>query len=285
MRAAGSGRPGLGSIAALLRPWNLATLWLAVEAGARLSGGPGGPASSLVPVLTAAFGYARNDALDRAADIQNRPGRPVASGAISSHAAIVFSWALLAIAAAIAYVHVPDPSRWALFGAGAVLLYFYTPRLKSLGPAGPGTVSVLAAMAVFWGGLSGAGYAHSVAAACLAASVTFARECAKDLEDCAGDRVSGKVTWAVRSGEETVRTALRTACVLSLALIPVPWLLGDANERYLAIAGLGAAPILAWCVARAPRARDEAKRASLALKIALIAGIVGLWVGAGAPAR
>lgn len=264
----------------LLRPWNLAALWLAVEAGTRLSGGAMASPASLVPVLTAAFGYARNDAVDREADERNRPGRPVPAGLVSPRAALAISWILLAAAAALAFAHVRDPAQWSLLAAGGVLLYFYSPWLKSLGPAGPAVVSALAGMAVLWGGLTGAAPVRSVAAASLAAAVTFARECAKDLEDYSGDRAAGKATWPVRAGEAPVRNALRTACALSLALIPLPWLLGEADVRYLVVAVSISVPALAWCAARAPRVSLEAGRMSRWLKIALFAGIAGLWIGA-----
>ena len=281
-RGSGIGR-ALGAWA-LLRPLNLAVLWLAVEAGSRLSGGPAGGPASLVPVLTAAFGYARNDAVDRDADRWNRPWRPVPSGGVSRRAALAISWSLLAAAAAIAWLTVGDPERWALFAAGAVLLYFYSPWLKSMGPAGPSVVAALAGLAVAWGGLSGPSASRAAAAAALAATVTFARECAKDLEDHPGDLAAGKRTWPVRGGEQRVREALRWASFAAIALVPIPWARGEADARYLVVAGLSAVPVLVWCAALPARTPQDAGRRSLALKIALVGGIAGLWIGGGAGA-
>jgi geranylgeranylglycerol-phosphate geranylgeranyltransferase len=264
-----------------LRPLNLAALWLAVEAGSRLSGGPAASPASLVPVLTAAFGYVRNDAVDRDADRVNRPGRPVPSGAVPRGVALGISWTLLVAASAIALATVPgqDPARWVLFAAGAARLYLYSPWLKSLGPTGPLVVALLAALAVLWGGLSGPAASRAAAAATLAATVTFARECAKDLEDHPGDLAAGKRTWPVAAGEPRVRAALRWSSLAGLALVPVPWLRGEAGAIYLVVAGLSAAPALAWCASIPARTAEDAGRRALMLKVALVGGIVGLWIG------
>jgi geranylgeranylglycerol-phosphate geranylgeranyltransferase len=236
--------------------------------------------ASLAPVLAAAFGYARNDAVDAAADLENRPGRPVPSGRVGSGAALAAAWICLGLAVLVAALTARDYPHLALVAVGAAALYFYSPWLKALGPAGPATVSLLAGLAVVWGGLTGPHPSRSLAAAGLAAAVTFARECAKDLEDEPGDRAAGKRSWTVRSGSRSVLRGLRAATAVALLLTAVPWLLRDVRVPYLALAGGLSAPLLLWVLVRPPVGVVEAKRASLALKVALVAGIIGLGVGA-----
>jgi len=141
-------------------------------------------------------------------------------------------------------------------------------------------VALLGALAVLWGGWIGPHPGRSLAAAGLASAVTLARECAKDLEDVVGDAPAGKGTWPVRAGEGPPRFALRLASGAGLFLIPIPWVLGYAGPWYLGFSLGIAAPILLWCIVLPPRNAAAARRTTQALKVALVAGVVGLWLGA-----
>ncbi len=264
----------------IVRPLNLVALWGAAEAGARLAGGPALAPASLAPALAAAFGYARNDAVDAAADRTNRPDRPIPSGRLTARSAHTVAWICLALGAALTLSQAPGAAHLALYAFAALSLYFYSPWLKNRGPVGPAVVALLGGLAVLWGGWIGPSPARSLAAAGLAAAVTFARECAKDLEDVAGDAPAGKGTWPVRAGEGPPRLALRVASAAGLLLIPIPWLLGYAGSWYLGLSLGVAAPILIWCIVLPPRDAAAARRATRALKVALLAGVVGLWLGA-----
>ncbi|HEX7077818.1 MAG TPA: UbiA family prenyltransferase [Candidatus Eisenbacteria bacterium] len=263
----------------LVRPFNLLALTLAVGAGARLSGGDPSTPALFVPVLTAAFGYARNDAVDAAADLVNRPGRPVPSGAVGPRGAFAISWAALAAAAALLAATGPNATRVLLFAAGAAALFAYSPWGKTWGVASPLLIALLSGLAVVWGGTLGGRPERSLAAALLAALLTFSRECAKDLEDEPGDRVAGRATWPVRSGRRGPERAMRAASWLSIAALPLPWLLGDAGPLYAIAAAALVAPLLA--VAGAVRAGDppRARRLARALKLALVLGVASLWLG------
>lgn len=265
---------------AIVRPLNLVALWGATEAGTRLAGGPPFAPASLAPALAAAFGYARNDAVDAAADRTNRPDRPVPSGRLTARSAHAVAWICLALGAALTLSQALGTTHIALYAIAALSLYFYSPWLKNRGPLGPAVVALLSGLAVLWGGWIGPAPTRSLAAAGLASAVTFARECAKDLEDVAGDAPAGKGTWPVQSGEGPPRFAVRVASAAALVLIPIPWLLGHAGAWYLALSLGVVAPILVWCVALPPRDAAAARRTTRALKVALLAGIVGLWLGA-----
>ncbi len=264
----------------IVRPLNLVALWGAAEAGARLAGGPALAPASFAPALAAAFGYARNDAVDAAADRINRPDRPIPSGRLSAGSAQAVAWICLALGAALTLSRAPGTGHLVLYTFAALSLYFYSPWLKNRGALGPAVVALLGGLAVLWGGWIGPHPGRSLAAAGLASAVTFARECAKDLEDVEGDAPAGKGTWPVRAGEGPPRFALRLASGVGLLLIPVPWMLGDAGPWYAGLSLAVAAPVLIWCVVRPPRDAFAARRATRALKVALTAGIAGLWLGA-----
>ena len=271
------------SVLAVVRPLNLVALWGATEAGSRLAGGPGLAPALLAPAFAAAFGYARNDAMDAVPDRANRPDRPIPAGRLSARQAHVIAWACLAAGAALTLSQGLGEVHLALYAIAALTLYLYSPWLKNQGPLGPAVVALLGGLAVVWGGWIGPHPERSLAAAGLASAVTFARECAKDLEDVAGDAPAGKRTWPVRAGEGPPRLALRVASAVALLLIPLPWWLGHAGPWYLALTLGIAAPVLVWCIARPPRDAAAARRTTRALKVALAAGIVGLWIGATPP--
>jgi geranylgeranylglycerol-phosphate geranylgeranyltransferase len=264
----------------IVRPLNLVALWGATEAGARLAGGPALAPASFAPALAAAFGYARNDAVDGAADRTNRPDRPIPSGRLTARSAHAVAWICLALGFALTLSQAPGTAHLALYAFAAVSLYFYSPWLKDWGPLGPAVVALLGGLAVLWGGWIGPYPGRCLAAAGLAAAVTFARECAKDLEDVAGDAPAGKGTWPVRAGEGQPRNALRLASVAALLLIPIPWVLGYAGPWYIGLSLGAAAPVLIWCIVLPPRGAAAARRTTRALKVALVAGIAGLWLGA-----
>jgi len=270
----------LPALVALVRPANLIAMLLAVGAGAKLAGGDPFVPVALVPVLAAAFGYARNDAVDAAADALNRPGRAIPAERVSVATAHALAWA--ALAAAWALLEVTDPSlpRVILLVVASVALYFYSPWGKGLGPLGASTISLLAGLAVIWGATMGPHPERAALASLLATLATFSRECAKDLEDEPGDRRVGKTTWPIRAGRGTVVRAVRVASWAAFAVVPTPWIFGSASPVYVVAAGLTACPLLAWAATRPLRDAPSAAHASRALKAALVAGIGSFWLGA-----
>lgn len=268
------------SVLSIVRPLNLLALWGATEAGSRLAGGPALAPALLAPAFAAAFGYARNDAVDARADRANRPDRPIPAGRLSARSAHMVAWTCLVLGAVLALSQGLGRAHLVVYAVAALALYLYSPWIKDQGPLGPAVVALLGGLAVLWGGWIGPHPERSLAAAGLASAVTFARECAKDLEDVAGDAPAGKRTWPVRAGQGPPRLALRVASAAALALIPVPWRLGEAGAWYVALSFGIVAPILVFSIARPPRGAAAARRTTRALKVALAAGVVGLWLGA-----
>jgi 4-hydroxybenzoate polyprenyltransferase len=199
---------------------------------------------------------------------------------VSEGAARALGWGCLAAAAAILVTARPPLRFHALFAVAAALLYLYSPWLKDRGAWGPGTVTALSALAVVWGSWLGPHPDRALAAALLAATVTFARECAKDLGDLEGDIAAGRGTWPARAGEGPVRAAVRLASAAGLLALPLPWLHGDAGLPYAIVAlGIGV-PLLLRTTFTEPSDRAAALTSSAALKATLFAGIAGLWLGA-----
>jgi geranylgeranylglycerol-phosphate geranylgeranyltransferase len=268
----------LAACVTLLRPWNLVAVALAAWVGSRLGGQGISIPEVLVPVLVAAFGYARNDAVDLAADRLNRPDRPLPAGRLAPRSA----HAVASVALLLAGLAFAGSGRAAWSGstgiavAAALALYAYSPWLKDRGPAGPAVISLLTLLAVIWGAWGGPHAERAFLPALLAAVAQGARECVKQLEDAPGDRAVGRKTWVVTAGAARVTAAARTLLLAALLLLPLPATAGEAGARYL-VAALPTAGVL-FLVAfvalggKAPRYG----RISATLKLSLFAGLAAL---------
>lgn len=268
------------ALARLLRPLNLAAIGWAVWAGARLAEGEPNAATVLVPVLIAAFGYARNDAADLAADQVNRPRRPVPSGEVTPRAASIVAWSALGAAGIVLAATPQAPGAWGIAAAAAFALYLYSPWLKDRGAAGPLVIAALTFFTVIWGAYGAPRAGLAAPFGLLAAAAQFARECVKQLEDVSGDRVAGRTTWAIRSGTTTVTRAARLGLIAALLLLPLPVTAGNlASPVYAWVAvPLAGAALLAALAFLGTKAPDYAL-VSKGIKAALFAGLVVLaWV-------
>jgi geranylgeranylglycerol-phosphate geranylgeranyltransferase len=264
----------------LFRPINLLAIALASWVGSRLGHAPFDLPRLLVPVLIAAYGYARNDATDAAPDRWNRPDRPVASGLVAPRTAWVLSLLPLAAAVAILASRSLAPAPFVVAAGAAILLTAYSPWLKNAGPAGPATIALLTVLAVIWGGLPGSAPGRALIPALLAGCAQFARECVKQLEDAPGDRASGRGTWAVRAGGGRVTAAARAALLGSLLILPLPVPASGVAARYLWLAAPAAGLPLLWAYTSLGRPGARHGAISAAIKGALFAGLAGLAWGA-----
>ncbi|MEK7314911.1 MAG: UbiA family prenyltransferase [Candidatus Eisenbacteria bacterium] len=236
------------AVAQVVRPINLLAIGLSAWVGARLGQREIGASDILIPILIGAFGYARNDAVDLAADRFNRPRRPVPSGVIGTRTAAILSWGGLGAASCLLVAYPHGPLAWgiALLAAGA--LYAYSPWLKERGAPGPISIASLTSLAVLWGAAGGATPERAALPALLAGAAQFAREGVKQLEDEAGDRNAGSKTWAVRRGAQVVTRATKLALVAALLLLPLPASSGGLNAHYLLLALPTSGPLLLWAL-------------------------------------
>lgn len=264
----------------LVRPLNLVGITLSAWTGARLAGAPADAAVLLVPALVGAFGYARNDAVDLAADRFNRPDRPVPSGVVAPFVAHLVASIALVAAVGLAVALRRDPVSLGIAAAAALLLAAYSPWLKARGAAGPATIALLTFLVVAWGAVKGHAPERALLPALLAASAQFARECVKQLEDAPGDRAAGGVTWVVASGRAPVTRAARIALLAALLLLPLPATAGGLRPIYLVAAIPTAGVLFVWAFAALRGGEPRYGRVSAALKLALFAGLSALLLGA-----
>ena len=274
----------------LLRPGNAALAAVAVALGGVLAVGaealrPAALPDLVLAMLSAAFvgsgANALNDAYDVEIDRVNRPGRPVASGAVSPPAARRLGAALSAGGVAAGALAAPVLAAVAVASVAALALY--NARLK--GTPGPGNLVVAAVVAAgpLYGALAVGATGPAVwAAVGLTFGVTLARELAKDVEDAAGDEAGGARTLAVVWGEGPAAWAAVAVTVATLVALPVAsalWI-GSALLAY-GLAAAGCLLAAAWTLAVGaglgrPAVRLAAARGRAWLKVAMVAGIAAL---------
>lgn len=214
-----------------------------------------------------AFGFQINDVLDYRKDRAAGVERPIATGALSRLAAMVFALALLAITCAL--------SGWVgaggkVLAATALALLLYTPTARGFPPFKGVYVAVLCVSPLIYGAaVRGAAYAWQPYAFVIA--FIAAREALMDSNELEGDRSAGMRTIAMLLGK--ARTRKIAACVMALSMAVLAVVAGSGVARTAAIAALGSL----LCVFFWPRL-DDARRIALT-RIPMLAAAVALACG------
>ena len=264
----------------LVRAHNLVVAALGVFAGGWIALGR---VAAPVPLVWAALsgvglgvaGNVLNDIWDEAGDRANaRTDRPLASGRVRRGSAdlLVFWGAFLGLGTAA----LVSGTVLALAGGALVLMAAYSPCLKRRGVAGNLTVALVAGFPLMYGALSvGRGVAGLVPWI-LAGWLHFGREVAKDLVDVPGDRVLGRRTVPILSGEAAGRTVAKAILWSFIpASLALPALAGY-GRWYFALAVF--ADVLVWSAGRAlsgQRYPVAVRHAKLAMPLGVAALVLG----------
>jgi geranylgeranylglycerol-phosphate geranylgeranyltransferase len=225
-------------------------------------------------VALGAAGNALNDLLDVAADVRNRPDRPLPSGTVRRTAAwiTVVASALLGLAAAALV-----SGRLLLVALGALaVMAAYSPWIKRQGAPGNAAVALVAGLPLYYGALAVGRPAAGVIPWILAAWLHLVREIVKDLEDEAGDRLLGRRTLPIALGR---RRAACAAALLALGFVPLSLALPLDNgygAAYWVVALPGQMAVVAAAV---HLFLDHLARVSRLLKGVMIVGLVALVAG------
>lgn len=271
-------RSPAAEVAALIRLPNLLIAAAGVAAGAVLVRGRLElPQPVLVAMLSAiglgAAGNTANDLYDVDADRVNRPGRPLASGALSRTTALVVG-GVAGGAGLFAAWWVGGLVLWLALAALAVMLA-YSPLLKTFGPAGNVAVAVTAGLPLIYGAAAAGVWQVGLVPFGLAAVLHLAREIVKDIEDVAGDRAAlpPRRTIPILWGAPAAFTAAAAVLVAFIPLALAPWFAHWYGGRYGAlalVAALGAAGLIVRLLHR------RADGVSAALKLIMLIGIAAL---------
>jgi geranylgeranylglycerol-phosphate geranylgeranyltransferase len=274
----------IGPWVSLVRPANAGVAGISVLVGAAVSGLGSWAALAAVTaagILTAAAGYARNDAEDLEADRVNRPSRPVASGLVSPVGARRMSAVLFGVGALSSLGG--GIAATAIVLLWIALLVLYCTRLKRTGLPGHLLVSLVASSAFLLGGVTGREPGASLVPVGLAFFFHLGREILKDAQDEPGDRAAGVRSLAVRYGETATLRASAGALALLIVATVVPFAAGLYGRLYLAAVILGVDLPVAYVIARllSTPSRGELARLSTLLKADMLVGIACILVGSG----
>jgi geranylgeranylglycerol-phosphate geranylgeranyltransferase len=165
---------------------------------------------------------------------------------------------------------------FALASVSLVLMAAYSPVLKRRGLVGNLTVAVVAGFPLMYGALAAGHGGAGIVPWVLAAWLHLGREVSKDLVDVPGDRVLGRRTVPILSGETTGRNVARA---ILWAFIPVSLALPAAagyGWGYFVIAVV--ADGFVWSAARALSSRmypAAVRHAKLAMPLGVAALVLG----------
>lgn len=267
---------------ALSRPANCGIACASVLVGVFIAGGD---IASRPAILAALSGWslcaganALNDWCDVEIDRRNKPGRPLASGAITRASAMGFAALMSLAGVGLGAMVGPYHLGLALFaGLGAAL---YNVRLKRRALIGNLTASGVASLAFFYGGLLGPHPLLALIPTGFAFFFHFGREIIKDIEDVAGDAFGRVSSIPLRYGVAAARV-MATVTFMALILTTVlPYATGWYGAGYLALAGVVDLTVVyvLWSMWR-DASPENAGRLSRILKADMIIGLIALCLG------
>lgn len=241
---------------------------------------------NLVTVLAGAFsagiiaaaGNVHNDILDIEVDRINRPGRPLPRGDISKdqayYTAGIFFLSGMIIGGSISFT-----AGMITFSA-STLLILYNIKLKMTPLWGNIIVSLLTALAFIYGAVLAGNPAGGIIPAVFSFFFHFSREMVKDIEDIRGDDIRPGQTFARKCGAASAARLAKTAIVILMLLIPIPYFANLYNNGYLLVCSLGVELPLLWVVIKLNEPEMKHLNAvSKVLKAGMVMGLAALFAG------
>jgi len=268
----------------LSRPINGLIAFISVFLGAMFARGIGLAgmdtfivAISALLILSAGNGF--NDYCDHEIDRINKPQRPIPSGRIGRHEALIFSLVLLGLGTGLGFL----VNRYAVAIATFVssCLVVYAIWLKRTPFAGNLVVGLLTGLTFIAGGVAVASIRGTLVPATFAFLFTTAREIVKDIEDIEGDRRNNARTIAVLWGK---RAAVCIALCFMFAVIafsPIPYLLNWYSWRYLPTVVIGVDLVLIYFAIRLWRDASTENSAKIQrwMKWDIFVGLGAIYLG------
>jgi geranylgeranylglycerol-phosphate geranylgeranyltransferase len=224
-------------------------------------------------------GMVINDFFDIEIDRINKPQRPLPSGVIDKFDAMLFyagiTGAGLIISAystrtafIIAFVAVP-------------VIFLYSQRFKSKPLIGNLIVGGLTGLAFIYGGAAVGNIQKAVVPALFAFLINVGREIIKDMEDVAGDRQYGAITFPVKYGMKKsalLATVFLTAVVVSTV---VPFLISMYGLTYFIVVNVGVNTVVVYTVYSLwkDQSTKNLNELSTLLKWDMLVGLVAIYLG------
>lgn len=265
----------------ILRPANGLMALTGFLIGAVLSGLPLAPipAQLLIGAIVVFFasgaGMVLNDYFDWQIDRINKPYRVIPSGRMTLNGAVNYAAALYGFSITLSFIFLTAPmTALVIFNAALSGLYAWKLKKSVLGHI---AVSWLAASVFVLAALLTGGFAASaVVLFALIFCGSMAREIIKGVEDYKGDKAAGARTLAVTLGMDVASWLAIMFLVLTLSMIPLPYILTFSKNGYL-LPGTAAATLLAYSAYML--FKNNAVKSQNAIKWAMVATLLGLILG------
>ena len=229
--------------------------------------------------LIAGFGNVANDIFDIEIDRRNKSFRPLPSARLSVKSAIILAMVLagagLILASAI--------NRECMLIASAVIigLLFYTPVFKGNGYWGNLLISLISALAFFYGAAAVGNIMGGLIPAVFAFLFHFIREIIKDMEDRQADKTEGVLTGAVIYGYGLSRVIAIVIIMVLIATTFAPYIYSIYGTGYLIAVIIGTDISLAYIIVRliiSPKRQTYRFIAGM-MKALMPLGILAIFIG------
>jgi geranylgeranylglycerol-phosphate geranylgeranyltransferase len=229
--------------------------------------------------LIAGFGNIANDIFDIEIDRRNKSFRPLPSARITVKGAIILAMAL----AAAGLILGSAINRQCLLLASAVIvgLLFYTPTFKGNGYWGNLLISLISALAFFYGASAVGHIMGGLIPAAFAFLFHLGREIIKDLEDCEADKAENVLTGAVKYGYKVSSILAIIVILILIAATFAPYISKIYGVGYLIAVLIGTDISLVYIIGRlllSPKQHTYRFIAGL-MKALMPLGILAVFIG------
>jgi len=267
----------------LMRPLNSFIGALGILLGAHLTGNLSCNLALGLAILTAIAmtggANAVNDFYDYEIDKINKPHRPVASGLIPREHSRYFAYGLFGIGLGASAVIGPWPL--AIAGISVLFLEGYSRWWKGIPVIGNVVVSLMIAVAFFYGAVVfGNGWA-ALPPACMGFLYTWGREIIKDLEDTEGDAAQAARTFPLLFGDTKAKLLTTVLFLLLLFGVLIPYVLNVYNVVYFVMVLVGVDLPILYVLVRLWRADTlgNYRHLSHVLKADMFIGLIAVFIG------
>ncbi|NIV45082.1 hypothetical protein GWN42_29140 [candidate division KSB1 bacterium] len=221
-----------------------------------------------------------NDYYDREIDAINEPGRPIPSGLVYPHEALVLAFALTVIGLTAAYLAYPSSLAIAIFAW--IVFVIYTTIGKRSGLPGNFLVSICVAIPFIFGSYTAVSSIEPnvMIVSIIAFLSNTGREITKGIVDVEGDRAKNIRTVAVRYGEKAAAVVAVLFFLSAILLSPIPLVLNFVSLWFIPLAamtdfGLGVSSFMLLKDHSRENARKVKKIILLSFLVALLAFVAG----------
>jgi geranylgeranylglycerol-phosphate geranylgeranyltransferase len=228
-----------------------------------------------VAFLICGAGMAVNDFFDFEIDKKLKPGKPIASGQVSTKAALVYTAILFLAGNALAFYFLPLVA-FVITLIFTIVLVLYSWLLAKAKYVGNFVVASGTAFTLLFGASLVGNFGAVAFLAAAALSANIARELIKDLEDVKADK-GFKVSLPMLVSKKTVKLFVLFYSLVAILLVYIPLWLGLFGNLYFAI--LVSIANIGFIVSYVMASRNEFAKAQAISKASMLIALIGFLVG------